>query len=359
MQHLLCVPTGSRSDQNEDPNRAVEEWWKTAASITTSLGFWDCVYECTCVYVGRCCKCMCDCVKPQDILLFFQFILLSPAQFTLFKLLTTPPAPPSQFTLIFSDMTQDSHKHAFKFCAHSFCIFFLFYGPSRIRQSQVFIHAVLSHFLFLIQSFQLSPTCSFLQPTSSHPSNHGLSFTGMPLPIGKLALFLFPCVAHLAWQHRSTPAPHAPARSLDDSRLPTETHSDTLPLSHVPESATSMDCLPERLWNIIFRLIKCLLVELSVAFPLLLPALDLTNTPSHCSNLPPSDMQATSINTIPILSRLIHSYGTVTWWALSCDLWKAMMSHNVLLKTWQALKQSVVFKVMDRVCIVCRSTAQS
>lgn len=28
------------------------------------------------------------------------------------------------------------------------------------------------------------------------------------------------------------------------------------------------------------------------------------------------------------------------------------MSHNVLLKTWQALKQSVIFKVMDGVCIV-------
>lgn len=172
MQHLLCVPTGSRSDQNEDPNRAVEEWWKTAASITTSLGFWDCVSACTCVYVGWCCKCTCDCVKPQDILLFFQFIFLSPAQFTLFKLLNPPQHSPlhSHWS---SQTWLKTHTNILKFCAHSFCIFLFILWTFKdkaepslhsCRSLSLSVISAVSHLLFL--------AAHFITPVQSWPKFH-------------------------------------------------------------------------------------------------------------------------------------------------------------------------------------------
>lgn len=63
---------------------------------------------------------------------------------------------------------------------------------------------------------------------------------------------------------------------------------------------------------------------------------------------------ATPINTVPVLLRLIHIYGTTTRWALSCNLQKVMMSNNVsnvLLQALQACNQ--LFSRWERMCALC------
>ncbi len=189
-------------------------------------------------------------------MLLFQFIILSLALFFLFNLVTSTLSFHSHLSAQLKDTTflfgfyicfffppfcfiffLTIHKHVFQFSVH---LFFNIYWSSRMRLSQVYIHA--------FHSSPASPLASYLPLHLTHPVAAWVSlsclFPFINLPFSSFSALLI--------SKASTPPPPTPAKHLDDSWLPTGAHSDALLQSAVRGSAPALDCVPKLHSIIIF-----------------------------------------------------------------------------------------------------------